>query len=236
MLHYYAALAFTLIPSLLITLVLGIWYDGSETHLGMGLLTAILCVATNTLLIMFMIVTGRVLKAAMKSRPFGDDFLAELNEFFRTRRAYPVALIAASIAAATAVLGYGRFIGVPSFVHMLLGLATVIVNLFAIQIGVRALRENQDLLDRATDELDRIDREIGPAPEEAGEVEWRFPATTRWAVFALSSWLPYIYWGLVVWRGAFDRVPTPFIIGTMVVSCGGVLFAWLTWRDAPRSI
>ncbi len=231
MLHYYAALAFTLVPALVITVVLGLSYDGTQKHLMMGLFTSILCVATNTLLILFMIVTGRVLKAAMQARPLGAEFLIELNDFFASRRAYPVALLSAAIAVATAVLGYGRFIGVPSIVHALLGIVTLLANLYAVQIGVRTLRENQALLDRATAELDRIDAEVGPAPEEAGEVEWRFPASTRWTVFAISSWMPYLYWGVVVW-GDLGRVPSVFVIGTAIVSCAGALFAWLTRRPA----
>jgi hypothetical protein len=226
MIHYYSVLAFVLVPALLATLGLGLFHDGSQKHLSMGLVTAILCVATNTLLILFMIVTGRVLRAAMKARPLGEKFLAELNEFFANRRVYPMALVGAASAAATAVLGYGRFIGVPSEVHLLLGLATILINLGLVPFGLRTLRGNQGLLDRAARDLDRIEREVGPAPPEAGEIEWTYGPATRWTVFTLSAWLPYLYWGLVVWRGDFAAVPRAFLIGTAVVSALGALRAW----------
>ena len=229
--HYYAVLAAVLVPSLLTTAMLGATYDGSQTHLAAGLLTAMLCVATNTLLILFSIVTGRVLRAAMKARPLGSELLDELNEFFEKKSAYPVALCAAALAVAAAVLGYGRFIGVPSAVHVVVGVVAVLANLWAIQLGFRALRRNQDVLDRATVELDRIDRELGPAPDEAGEIQWSYPATTRWLVFTASAWAPYLYWGLVVWRGSFERVPTPFLIGTAIASSSGLVLACLTRRD-----
>jgi len=232
MLHYYLGLALVLVPSLFATLVTGMRYDGSQTHLALGLFTAILCVATNTLLILFMIVTGRVLKAAMRSRPLGGEFLAELNQFFARRRAYPMALVGAAVATATAVLGYGPRIGVPVAVHLALGLTTVVVNLLIVPVALRTLRSNQALLDRVAGELDRIDRVAGPPDAAIGEPEWAFRHSTRWAIFAGSAWLPYLYWALVVWHGDFERVSDVFLAGTAAVSIGCVLVAWRR-RDGP---
>ncbi|HZO08638.1 MAG TPA: hypothetical protein VFC77_04620, partial [Myxococcota bacterium] len=107
MAHYYAGMALLTAPCLLLTLLTGIFRDDSQRHLLLGFTTAILCVATNTLLILFMIVSGRVLKAASRSRDLGREFLAELNEFFARRSAYPVAILSAFVATAAAVLGYG---------------------------------------------------------------------------------------------------------------------------------
>src|SRR5262245_46175782 len=110
MVHYYLVLALLLVPCLLLTLLTGAFQDGSERHLVLGIFTAVLAVATQTLLILFMIVSGRVLKAAMQSRELPPAFLAELNQFFAQRRAYPMAIFAAFAATAAAVLGYGRYI------------------------------------------------------------------------------------------------------------------------------
>jgi hypothetical protein len=164
-------------------------------------------VATNTLLILFMIVSGRVLKAAMRSRDLGPAFLAELNEFFARRSAYPLAILAAFSATAAAVLGYGRFIGVPVAVHVLIGLAAVLLNALALRHGVTTLRANQALLDRAAAELDRLDAAGAPVDVDAAAPAWAYGRTTRWTVFALSAWAPYLYWALVVWRGEFAHVP-----------------------------
>jgi len=149
------------------------------------------CVALNTLFILFMIVTGRVLKAAMKARQLSPQFLAELNQFFARKAAYPMALIAATLAVATAVLGHGRFIGVPIAVHFTLGLITVVVNLLGIPASLRVLGENQRLLDRAARELDRLDETEGPVPEGTGEPEWRFGPRARWFIFATSAWAAF---------------------------------------------
>jgi len=225
MVHYYLALAFVLAPCLLATLVSGALQDGSERHLLVSFFTAVLCVATQTILILFMIVTGRVLRAAMQARQLEPRFLAELNEFFARRRAYPLAILAAFAATAAAVLGYGRFIGVPPAVHMLVGLAAVLVNLFALGAGARTLRAHQGLMDRAAAELDRLDALGAPIDHAAAAIPWAYPARTRWLVFALSAWAPYLYWALIEWRGAFARVPWPVPALTIVVSAFGFLQA-----------
>lgn len=219
--HYYLVLACLLVPALLATAVTGLLAapDGGAGagHLVLGFTTAILCVATNTLLILFMIVSGRVLKAAMRSRALPPAFLTELNDFFARRPAYPAALLGAFLATAAAVLGYGRFIGVPDAVHAVVGLAALVLNGLTLPLGVRTLRANQELLDRATRELDRVDASGAPVLD-TGEPGWAFSVAARWRIFALSAWGPYLYWGLVVWRGDFTRLSTVFTLGTIVAS------------------
>jgi hypothetical protein len=231
MVHYYLALAALLVPALLATLYTGAFPDGSERHLVLGLFTGILCLATQTLLILFMIVSGRVLKAAMQSRPLPRAFLDELNEFFRRRRAYPLAILSAFVATAAAVLGYGRFIGVSSTVHMLVGLAAVLMNLLAVTNGFSTLRRNQDLLDRVAATLDRLDAAGVPA-SQAGGPQWSYRPATRWLVFAVSAWGPYLYWALVVWRGAFERVAPGLLVACALFSLFGLARAWQT-RSRP---
>ena len=163
MVHYFSALALVVAPALLATMITGIWLQGGTTHLAVGLVGALLAVGAQTLLILFMIVTGRVLRAAMESRPLPQEFLGELNAFFSQKRAYPLAGIAALVVTAAAVLGYGnRAFGAHPSIHMLVGLFAVMFNLWALQEGYVALRANQVLIDRTEAELDRIDRE---APE-----------------------------------------------------------------------
>lgn len=225
MLYYYLALALPAPLLLLATAYTGLVQHAGLRHVGLGLFSAILCVATHTLLILFMIVTGRVLKAAMKARELPRAFLDELNAFFAERSAYPVALIAAAATAATAVLGYGRNIGVPLTVHMLCGLAIVVLNPWAVWLGVRTLRANQFLVDRASALLDALDAASPPPPAPPAAADFAFSARTRWIVFALSAWLPYLYWGLVVWRGEFGRLSSTFLIGTALVSAAALVAA-----------
>jgi hypothetical protein len=221
MAHYSLAGALLLAPALLATLVTGLAFEGDPTHLTLGLITAILCVAQQTLLILFMLVTGRVIRAAMQTRPLSPAFLQELNVFFARRRAYPLAVLSAFSAVAAAVLGYGKNIGVPPGVHVAVGTAAVLLNLFALLHGWRTLRTNQVLVDRVAAELDRLDRERaehGLAPPATPEIPWAVGERARWAILAASAWGPYLYWGLVVWRGEFARVPSALLAASALVS------------------
>ena len=231
MAHYYLATAILLAPALLATLVTGAFFTGSQAHMYLGLFTSMGCVLQNTLLIMFMIVTGRVLRQAVALRNLPPAFLARLNDFFAQRAAYPAAILAAFTAVAAAVLGHGDLIGVPIWVHMLTGLAACLVNLWAIGLGLRTLRGNQSLIDDAARILDQIDAEMSEEEAEElpdGGVDWKFGPRMRWLIFAGCAWLPYGYWGAIVWHGDFGRISPVFLSGTAVVSALAFVFSFVT--------
>jgi len=238
MTHYFLGLALLAAPALLATAVTGIAMEGGEVHLLVGLFTAIVTVAAHTLLILFMIVTGRVMKAAMESRPLPPQFLTELNAFFRQKKAYPVSGLAAVSIVAVGVLGYAhRAFGLPSETHMLLGLAAVVFNLWALTLELSVLRENQGLLDRTARALDAIDREREIQGALDAELDEELPplSPSRWLIVAGSAWLPYLYWGLIAWKGEFGRVHPLFPVATAVVSAGALLGAWGARRAAGRA-
>ncbi len=236
MVQYYAGLALMTAAALLATLASGALVPGTIAHLSIGLLGAMLAVAAHTLCIVFMIVTGRVLREAMQARPLGDAFLARLNEFFGRKTAYPVAVLAAASIVAVGVLGYAhRGFGLDPLVHIGLGVAAILFNLWALQVEYTALRENQVLIDDAARALDDLDREAaarGEAPPV--EDEPLDPARIRRGalVFAVSVWMPYLYWALVEWRGQFSRVSLhPWI----ELSAAGLLVALLAIRAERRA-
>ena len=236
--HYYMATALLLIPALLATLVSGAFSPGSGAHMYLGLFTSMGCVLQSTLLILFMIVTGRVLRQAVALRNLPPPVLERLHEFFAHRATYPAALLAAFAAVAAAVLGHGEFIGVPVWVHMLTGLAACLVNLWTIGIGLRTLRGNQSLIDDAAHILDRIDAEMSEEEAEElpdGGVEWKFGPRTRWLIFAACAWLPYVYWGAIVWHGDFERISPLFSSGTAVVSALAFAFSFVTPGPSPNT-
>ena len=238
MLSYFGVFAAVVIPALLATAALGI-FGQPELHLKVGLLAAILAVGLHSLLIIFMIVTGRLLKEAMASRDLSPEFLSELNEFFAKKAAYPAAVFGATFIVFAGVLGYGApALGLSPAVHMLAGLAALVFNLWAIPIEVRALRANQDLLDRAALELDAID-ERTTASERAVVDDAEMIDPRHFArgglIFAVSSWMPYLYWALIVWRGDFSKVS---VHPWLEASLAG-LFVWFLARREmaiPRSL
>ncbi|MFT5290042.1 MAG: hypothetical protein ACI8QS_001074 [Planctomycetota bacterium] len=231
MVHYYLVLALIAPVALLATAWTGAAQAGGGLHFAFGLSTAIFCVALNTVVILFMIITGRVLRQAAQSRPMEPRFLKELNVYFAKKRAYPVAILAAFLAVVTAVLGYGRHIGVPTEVHMLIGTGTVFFELWAVLEGYRTLRGNQGLLDRVATELDRMDAAGIPVDESATEPTWRFALRGRWFVFAIAAWGPFLYWGLVAWHGDFSKLSRVFLVGTAIVSTVGFLNGLRTPRN-----
>jgi len=230
MVHYFLVAAILFVPALAWTAVTGAL--DAQAHLGAGLFTAVLGIALHTLVILFMIVTGRVLKEAMRTRPLGPEFLVELNEFFARQRAYPLAGLGAVSIVAAGVLGFApRGFGLDPAWHVSAGAVALALNLWAMREEHRALRANQGLLDRTAAELDRLDREQRAGapladPEVADGIEPKH--LERWgAVIAVSAWLPYLYWGLINWRGDLSRVSLhPWI----EISGLGLVLWWLGRR------
>jgi hypothetical protein len=200
---YFRVFAYLLVPALGAAAWTG--FMGAESHLTTGLVCSILAVGTHSLLILFMIVTGRVLREAVRVRDLPQDFLDELNTFFADRRAYPAAGLASTLIVTAAVLGYGNYsFGLPPAIHMLTGLGALFYNLYALTLESSALMENQRLLDRAAFELDASDARgespiAEPSPGTISPMPWG-------PTLALGAWLPYLYWGLVTWRGDFSAV------------------------------
>ena len=238
MVHYFAGLAALVLPALLGAAWTGFAGFG-EAHVSWGLVAAVYTAAVHTLLILFVLVTGRVLKEAMAARPLGPEFLAELNVFFARKKAYPFAILAACATAAAAVLGFApRAFGLPVWMHWAAGLAAIGANLWAIPSEYRALRENQALIDRAATELDRMDRESAASGgTDAAPEPWVYDPrnAARWGlIVAVSSWFPYLYWALVVWRGDFSRVSLHPWIEASVAGLAVLLLASRETRAARR--
>jgi len=226
MFHYFAILVALAVPALFATALLGI-FGQLEWHLKVGLLSAIFLIGVHTLMIVFMIVTGRVLREAVRVRDLPQSFLDELNVFFAKKAAYPAAIFGAFSIVSAGVLGYGtQGFGLPPSVHMLVGLLALVLNLWAFTVEVRALRDNQALVDRAAQELDSIDAELasrGELPEETDEYDPKRLAKGAFIV-SFSVWMPYLYWGFIVWRGDFSKVSVhPWLEISLIAALIGVI-------------
>ena len=224
MTYYFWVFAALLIPALGFAAWTGI--NGTESHLMAGLFASVLAVGVHSLLIIFMIVTGRVLREAVRVRNLSNEFLEELNVFFADRRAYPAAGLSSVFIVTAAVLGYGeKGFGIPSSIHMLIALGALFYNLYALTLESQALIENQRLLDRARSELEASDaRGEGPVADPSPGVVSPMP----WGpTLAVGAWLPYLYWGLFTWHGDFSKVSLhPWI----ELSGVGVLLIFLSIR------
>jgi len=235
--HYFLVGALVLAPALLATLLLGVFFDGTSKHLWAGLFTASVGVGVHTLVILFMLVTGRVLREAIRVRELSPEFLEQLNRFFAQKRAYPLAGIGAALLVTTGVLGYSsRGFGISPAWHLAVGLCAVVFNLWALQEEYRALRENQRLVDRAANELDAIDRELverGSPPVETPPAP--LLSLRNGLTLAIGAWLPYLYQSLIVWRGDFGRVSLHPWIEASVVGCVMIVLALRARATSPQS-
>jgi hypothetical protein len=207
MIHYFGAAAVLTIVALLTSAWLGI--SGQlDVHFRVALVTAILTIGTHSLLILFMIITGRIIREAILHRDLPAEFLAELNEFFRSKKAYPAALLGAVSIVVAGVLGTAQSaLGLPHMTHMLAGVLALCVNFFAIVVETQAIFANQELVDRVAATLDEIDRKLEQEGKPPADDEPDPRAKSRAAMaVCLGAWVPYLYWGLVVWRGDFSKV------------------------------
>ena len=203
--HYFLVGVILLVPALGWTVITGLGHDGTERHFWAGLMTGALAVGVHTLLILFVLITGRILREAMKARSLGPEFLEELNQFFAVQRAYPLAVLAAFSTVVAGVLGNtARGFGISPAWHWLAGIGAVGINLWALREELLILRSNQMLVDRVARELDEIDRRAQePFVEQPADTR----TVARWSLaVALGAWMPYLYWGLFEYRGDFSRV------------------------------
>jgi hypothetical protein len=225
MFHYFAIAVAMVVPALLATTWLGV--SGQvETHFKVALVTAIGTVGVHSLLILFMILTGRILREAMRARELSPVFLGELNEFFARKAAYPAALLGAVAIVVAGVLSMAqREFGWSTATHMVAGVGALLVNFWAFPLELKALRQNQDLVDRVAGELDRIDHDLEQSGELPVEALPDPAAIARGAfIVGVSAWMPYLYWAMVVWRGDFTQVS---IHPWVELSALGFLAWWL---------
>jgi len=231
MIHYFATL--TGLATILLLLATWAGLAGSPQHLYLGLSAAITAGATHSLVILFSIVSGRVLREAIRARKLDGALLDELNEFFAKKSAYPAALFAVLFIATAAVLGFANYgFGLNPMVHMIAGFVALIVNLWAFSVEGRAILANQDVLDRAAarlDELDRIARDEGEDVEYV-DAEPLNLKRVGWSL-TLGSWLPYLYQVLILWKGDFGRVSIhPWLEGSLL----GLWILFLATRESRR--
>jgi hypothetical protein len=138
-------------------------------HLYLGLFAVIVSnLGLHSLVFIYFLGTGRWVKEVAIAYHLPDAPLPKLTRDLK-RRTFPVALLAMLVPIATAAAGAGqKTMDWPWGIHLGLGLATLLVNLWANVIEVRNVRINTGLIDEVMHEVDRIRAEHGlPTNEEA---------------------------------------------------------------------
>jgi hypothetical protein len=137
-------------------------------HFYLGLFTVLSTLALHCLIFIYFLGTGRWVKEVALAYRLPDAPLPRRTRDLK-RRTFPVALLAMLVPIATAAAGAGaQRKEWPWQVHLVLGCATLLVNLWAFQVERRNVAINVQVLDEVMHEVDRIRAEHGlPSNAEA---------------------------------------------------------------------
>lgn len=227
--HYFLALLVLALGGLVITAAAGVM--GASFHLTVALGTAFVVVGLHSLVILFVLIAGRLLREGHENCGLDATYIRRSNEFFRERGGFYLALLGAFSIVAAGVLGYThRAFSLPPAVHLFTGLAALVITFVAAPIELRALRKVEALLDEARELLDREDAERaerGEAPLGSEHEPQKDSPRAIAGFVALAPLLVYLYQVLIVWRGDFGSVsPHPWL----EISALGAVGFWFALR------
>jgi hypothetical protein len=133
-------------------------------HFILGLTAVLLNLAVHCLIFIYFLGTGRLVKEIALAYDLPDRPLPYRTRELK-RRTFPVALLAMLVGIATAAAGMGvQMAHWPWYVHLSLGLATLLITGWAFVVEYRNLRINAGILDQVYLEVDRIRAEQGLPP------------------------------------------------------------------------
>ena len=175
MTRIFLTLALTDALALAVTFGLGCWSkltDGLHDpaspayllHFLVGLFTAVGTLLTHCLIFTYFLGTGRWVKEVTLAYDLPDAPWHKRTRDLK-RLTFPPALAAMLITIATAAGGAGAQLqGWPWQVHLTLGLATLVINVWAFRLEYRNVTENAGVLEAVLREVDRIRAERGLPP------------------------------------------------------------------------
>jgi hypothetical protein len=156
----------------LLSMLRGSLANGSDptyfVHFSLGLATVLLNLAVHCLIFIYFLGTGRLVKEIALAYQLPDRPLPLRTRELK-RKTFPVALLAMLISIATAAAGMGvQMTHWPWYVHLSLGVATLLINGWAFVVEYRNVCINAGILDQVYQEVDRIRTAMGlPSNAEA---------------------------------------------------------------------
>jgi predicted permease len=162
----FRTLAIFLTIAILVTIGIGFWSmftagrpadkDVFVVHFVFGLVTAIGILLVHCLIFIYFLGTGRWVKEVTIAYCMPDEpWHKETREL--KRATFPPALFSMLIGIAAAAAGAGAQLQAwPWYVHMTLGLLTLVTNLWAFRIELRNVTTNAAIIEGVMREVDRI--------------------------------------------------------------------------------
>lgn len=162
----FRTLAIFLTCAILATIGIGFWSFFTEgdakfkdifiVHFVFGLTTAIAALAVHCLIFIYFLGTGRWVKEVTIAYRLPDEPWHKQTRELK-RATFPPALFSMLIAIAAAAAGAGAQLQAwPWYVHMTLGLLTLVINLWAFRIEIRNVTANARIIEAVLAEVDRI--------------------------------------------------------------------------------
>jgi hypothetical protein len=138
-----------------------------SAHFVVGLFTVLFTLLVHCLIFTYFLGTGRWVKEVARAYGLRDQDLPRQTREFK-RRAFPPALFSMLLAIATAAAGAGAQLMVwPWWVHFVLGVLLLAVNLWAYRIEYAVVAANSRVIEQVMAEVGRI-QESGVRGQESG--------------------------------------------------------------------
>lgn len=162
----FRSLAIFLAVALMLTIGAGFWSfftpgpsadkDAFLVHFVLGLSTSIIILFVHCLVFIYFLGTGRWVKEVTLAYRMPDEPWHKLTRELK-RKTFPPALFSMLIGIAAAAAGAGAQLQAwPWYVHMTLGLLTLVINLWAFRIELRNVTINAGIIEEVMKEVDRI--------------------------------------------------------------------------------
>jgi hypothetical protein len=230
--QYYLSLLVLSILGLVATALGGVLHR--PWHLSLALPTAMLVVGMHSLVIVFVMIGGRLLREASNNCGLSHEYLEQSNVFFKDRTGLFFCVAGAFSIVIAAVLGYGnRAFGLAPDVHLIAGVLAGMVSLAAAPFELKALQRTEALLDTTRETLDTEDRDraargLGPVDER--HIAYKDSKAHIALFIVIAPWLIYLYQVLIVWQGDFGRVSLhPWVEASAVG-----LILWIRAKRRPE--
>jgi hypothetical protein len=198
----------------------------NAAHFLLALGTAVGTIFAHCLVLLYFLGTGKSLEEAVEQYKLSPELLTWAQE--SKRRVFPLLAGSALVTVVAAIMGGGADTGrVPPFLHGLVGVAALVLNVWAFHRELTVVGRNSEILEGVKKQIagqDVFDLLEEPATPQSREVLGR-----NLIFLGLNIWIPYIYM-----RYIMRMEGTPFIPFVILSVGGSVAGVWILFTKVRR--